>query len=342
MEKDFYIALLIKKWKGDISEAETIELAQWLSQKPENQQLADQTHKAWQTAEHYELPFDLDEEEGFNQVLGKIGIADTPPQYSEPKEAKIVTMPRRNYLQWWAAAASVTLLAVAGWWFLGKNIGVEKTLVADVAQKEVTLADGTKIWLNVGSKLTYPETFTAAERPVKLEGEAFFEVAKDAKRPFQIATNTTKVTVLGTAFNVRAFDNEPTVEVAVREGKVRFENNTGGGQKMELVAQERGIFDKQKDIIEKTKDENLNASAWQRKKLIFNNLQLFKIAKDVEDFYKIKVEISDIKMQNCSFTGRFDTQRKPEQLLNDIAQVLKMTLEKRAENDFILRGGTCQ
>src|SRR5690606_36229691 len=88
-------------------------------------------------------------------------------------------------------------------------------------QYQVSLPDGTKVWLNADSKLYYPRAFSGNTRTVQMEGEAYFEVAKDEQKPFIVQTNRQKVEVLGTHFNVNAYSEEPISAVSLLEGKVK-------------------------------------------------------------------------------------------------------------------------
>lgn len=92
----------------------------------------------------------------------------------------------------------------------------------------LTLGDGTQVWLNAESSLRYPAAFTGNRRPVEITGEAYFEVAHDSRRPFIVSKGGTAITVLGTHFNVNAYDDEPAMKVTLLEGSVSV--NAGGGQ----------------------------------------------------------------------------------------------------------------
>lgn len=135
----------------------------------------------------------------------------------------------------WVAVASVILLLSVGWWYYNQDDGkshIYKELVAEVSvplvEKEnsadkpllVTLNDGSSILLQKGSRLSYPVNFSKEKREVYLDGEAFFEVAKDPKKPFFVFANELVTKVLGTSFNIKSYKGQKDIEVVVRTGKV--------------------------------------------------------------------------------------------------------------------------
>ncbi|MFK8008511.1 MAG: FecR family protein [Saprospiraceae bacterium] len=218
MNSDHYISLIYKELKGIISPEETKDLQVWEKQSSENQTTAEEIRQVWIESENYELPFELDHEADFAKMKSTIPTANSP--------SKVVTMrPRRLWLR--GIAAAVIVLLGANFLFQNhfQNKLEWKTVAANSEVQKLQLADGSKVWLNVGSTLSYPAEFSATERPIKLNGEAFFEVSKDQNRPFQVITNRTTVTVLGTEFNVRDIAVEKTFEVAVQEGKVQVQKN---------------------------------------------------------------------------------------------------------------------
>ncbi len=159
--------------------------------------------------------------------------------------APVILMHPLKKLRWnfWTAAASVIILSVTGMYIyvvktgskLGKIADREKLLSMTLvnprggAQKEMVLADGSKVWLNAGSELKYPPRFSGSERLVELSGEAFFEVAGSADRPFRVRIKDAEVEVLGTLFTIMAYDDEPENRTAVVDGTVKV--TTDGGSK---------------------------------------------------------------------------------------------------------------
>ena len=281
MNSDHYISLIYKELKGIISPEEAKDLRAWEKQSTENQITAEEIRQVWIESENYELPFELDHEADFAKMKSTIPTSKT--------SSRIVPMrPRRLWLRV-AAAAVIVLLGAT---FLFRNSfenDAEWVVVKESHEvQEIQLADGSKAWLNAGSTLSYPAEFSSTERPIKLNGEAFFEVSKDANRPFQVTTNRTTVTVLGTEFNVRDIAEEKTFEVVVQEGKVQVQKNESN-QKVILMKNEKAVYNAEENSLIKIVDKNLNALAWQRKTFIFQNNTLKEVLSDIGKGYNHRI-----------------------------------------------------
>ncbi len=334
MNSDYYISLIYKELKGIISQEETKDLRAWEKQSSENQITSEEIRQVWIESENYELPFELDHEADFAKMKSTITTSNTP--------TKVVTMrPRRLWLQ--AVAAAVIVLLGATFSF--QNYFQDETewelVEANSEIKELQLADGSKVWLNAGSTLSYPAEFSATERPIKLTGEAFFEVSKDANRPFQVTTNRTTVTVLGTEFNVRDIADEKTFEVAVQEGKVRVQKNESS-QKVILVKNEKAVYDEKNDSLEKVNDKNLNAISWKRKSLKFQNTTLENALSTLENQFNININLENKGLKKCSISGRYKTTTPIFDLLRDLTSNQKIEVKKLSETEYELIGGACE
>lgn len=184
----------------------------------------------------------------------------------------------------------------------------------------MTLQDGSKVILNSGSSIRYVKNFEADQRILFLEGEAYFEVAKDSLRPFSVITGNTKTTALGTAFNISAYNDEDT-NVSLVEGKVavEVEENRVALEKGEAlkVNQESGKFKKGQFDTELV-------LAWTKKKIIFQQVKMMEAIRVLENWYGVKFilknkpqpdlliygvyedEILDNVLNGLSYTARFD------------------------------------
>ena len=154
-------------------------------------------------------------------------------------------------------------------------------------QYQVILPDGTRVWLNAASSLKYPTAFTGNERRVELTGEAYFEVAKDPSKPFNVKTAGQTVTVLGTHFNINSYADEGATKTTLLEGSVRVTNNAG--QSVKIKPGEQAINTLSNiDINENT---NLDeAVAWKNGKFVFSNTDLQTIMRQLSRWYDVDVE----------------------------------------------------
>ena len=341
MNTDYYITLLIKKWKDELSPPESSELSEWLAASTNNRMLADEMEKAWNSGDLYDLPFPLDEQKGFERMWQKLQNEKVIPSENLPQpEAKIIPVRQKTY-RVFAAAAGLFAVLLIGWWLISDGFkAAEQILITQSEVKQIILPDGSHAWINENSELHYPTTFSGRERLVTLKGEAFFDVTKDASHPFRIAIPGAYVTVLGTSFNVRARSEDEEIEVTVQTGLVRLQSQYKQ-EFIEITPNQKGIYNLSKNSLRVFADTNLNSLAWQRRNFVFTNTQLEKVLETLAAFYKLKVEIGDERMLKCPFTGRFNTDRGAESILNEIRQVFHMEVEQ-VEGGFIMKGGECQ
>jgi len=151
------------------------------------------------------------------------------------------------------------------------------------------LSDGSQVWLNVGSSLTYPTTFTGNERKVKITGEAYFEVAHNAKMPFIVQHNDVTVSVLGTHFNVNTYEDEAAARITLLEGSVRVNKNMGS--QLLKPGQQASIVNESNDI-KVLNDVNMDeVMAWRDGKFRFSgNTDISTIMREISRWYNIDVE----------------------------------------------------
>jgi len=168
----------------------------------------------------------------------------------------------------------------------------------------IKLSDGSVVYLNSESKLTIPQNFSENHRTVTLEGEAYFQVAKDSLRPFMVKTQNAKVMVLGTEFNLNSYADNDGVTLMVHEGRVSFSNNAAE-QSITLVEEQAAILDKESLSISIT-EYDLDALAWKENEIIFKSANFSQIVQQLERWYGVKFEVkADIADRKKSFTGRY-------------------------------------
>jgi transmembrane sensor len=184
------------------------------------------------------------------------------------------------------------------------------------ARVSFNLPDGTTGMLNGGSHLTYSLPFTNSRR-VKLEGEAWLEVNRDEDHPFEINTGNSTVKVLGTSFNVSAYPAENYVEVVLQQGKVEFLDNKGD-EKVTMLPSERLVF--QNGNISKSVIDPAKYNAWTEGKLVFRGDPMAEVARRIERWYNVKVNLADSDLKKYSFRATFEDDK-----LEDVLQLLSMT-----------------
>jgi transmembrane sensor len=200
-----------------------------------------------------------------------------------------------------------------------------KQLVAANGQTvNFTLADGTKIWLNAGSKLTYPETFRGEKREIKLEGEAFLDVTHDPAKAFIVHTGQVSTQVLGTSFNIKAYVNERFIKVDVLSGKVGVVTPAGKAKSVTtfLTPAEGVVFNKDGLSITKNKQVDVNAlSSWKGGELVFKNIALPEVLNTINRHFNVTVK-ADVNLARCSITANF-TNVSLENIMKIISKLVK-------------------
>lgn len=186
----------------------------------------------------------------------------------------------------------------------------------------VILPDGSKVILNAGTRLFYPTVFVGSEREVCICGEAFFEVLPDSKHPFFVKTGNVQVKVLGTKFNVKAYEADRFTEIALTEGSVEV-GWKKGKQNLHLKPGQLACFDKTTGTCIKQNVDLIYYTAWKDGKFYFNKLSFESIAKLLERNFNVQIHIASDKLRNTVFTGDFIRGENLEQILRI------MTLDKR-------------
>lgn len=193
---------------------------------------------------------------------------------------------------------------------------------------QVVLADGTKVWLNSASRLIYPQSFMGKERRVVLSGEAFFDVAHDAERPFIVETSQMNVKVLGTRFNVNDYDDNEEVSTTLVNGSVEIVS--GDQQVFRLVPGEQA-YGKENELEKREVNVRLYTS-WIDGKFLFNNTELEEIAKQISRWYDVEIFFSSENVKKVRFTGAI-VKFKP---LDDLVRMIESTSQVR----FSVKGKT--
>lgn len=195
------------------------------------------------------------------------------------------------------------------------------------------LPDGSKIWLNKGTKIEYNQQFGIGNRNVLLNGEAYFEVAKNKKLAFVVKTKSIDVTALGTSFNVNAYDDGNEVTTTLYTGKVNVQS-TLTGYKTILNPFEVAVFSKTKDKITTYVFTGSDKPVWMEPEFRFDMLPLIDITKQLEHNYNVVFVYRNQKIKHLKFSGTFDRDEK----LDEILRVIKINtnIDYAIRNDSVI------
>lgn len=335
----YYWDLAARQFAKTATEAERQALRQWRAAQPAHEAQYQQQKQLWiRTAPPAERVVDTDA--AWQQVSARLQQPGTRLLWP----AGAVPAGGDRAARFWPALrlAASLVLALGVSWLMVSYFWADaamQVVQSGEQRREVLLPDSSRVWLNRGSVLTYAAAFDGAERVVKLEGEAFFEVRRNPQQPFVVRTGQATTRVLGTSFNLSAYPNAPTVSLTVATGKVAFSGSAGGAT---LVTPGYGArLDKRDGRLTKLRVRDGNAWAWQSGQLRFASQPLRLVLPALEQYYGVKLPLADTTLARCRFTGTFD--RAP---LSEVLQVLEATLQLRAAQQtaqvYQLEGPGCR
>ncbi|HVI49216.1 MAG TPA: FecR domain-containing protein [Chitinophaga sp.] len=194
------------------------------------------------------------------------------------------------------------------------------------------LSDGSKVWLNAGSRLIYPIAFTEGKREVYLEGEAYFDIAADPAKPFSVYAADLKVAVLGTAFNVSAYKDDPFRQVVLASGAVQLKPFRGKDTNTDPVTLKPGnkaVYAENAGMAVVNVDISEYIS-WKEGIIVAAHMPLYEILKKLSRYYNQPIE-TDTKSGNETFSGKLDLQKSVDDVLNIIAATTSLNYQKQGK-----------
>ncbi len=257
---------------------------------------------------------------------------------------------------WWMAGVAVVILIVAAGFFSMSALSGDDpeatpwiTIDAPFGQKSlVTLPDGTRIFLNGGSFVKYPEVFAQEKREVSLSGEAFFEVAPNPHQPFIVTSGDVVTQVLGTSFNVQAFP-EKEVSVTVATGKVQVNvglpaarmNATPGPNAVILTPNDQAIYVPGQSGFSIREVDIEKYLAWKDNTLLFKDTSLEQVADILARWYNVSITFDNEQIKRCHINGKYKDQSL-ESVLQSIQYMYHIDYEFQFPNRVRLKGDGCK
>ena len=259
----------------------------------------------------------------------------------ERMTAPASSKPVRKLIPVWlkVAAAVILLIGCNYFWYTYTENLTEVYTNADSpyeikvpagSRTNIVLPDGTEVSLNAGSVLRYHRGFGIRERNVTLDGEGYFKVAKNAEVPFFVKTNDVQVQVVGTVFNVRAYDDDNYVMVSLLEGRVNL--SASANSVMKLFPNEQALYNKNTGRMEKLKT---NASKACDGGLTFENASFADIAHRLERKFQVKISIESERLKAEHFSGSFDSNQNIYDILHEINVEKQYTWKVSGDTIFI-------
>lgn len=330
MDRDFYISLMYKELKGELSDSEAQTLKAFYNESSANRELRDEIQLSWmlsqEVGEVSEIDIDVEAD------LQKVKSTLHHQLQTEKPTAKIVPMWRRL-----ASVAAIAIPLMVGAFFLFQFLN-QKTITtyqATNAVKEIQLEDGSTISLNQNSQLEVAANFNETDRNVKLDGEAFFDVARNEEKVFVIQIDEMKVTVLGTSFNIK--ENNDHVSVTVISGTVKVESKTNS---VTLNKNEKAVYIKKNQNLSPDLGYNKNDTSWKTGVYVYKGTPLGQALFQLENAFSKKIILENSELEKCGVSLVTNT-KDFQTILKKIANAVNCEIKKTNDDTFTLSGGSC-
>lgn len=272
------------------------------------------------------LPHDEDKTEGKRSFDSFISMLN--------KSKRILNL--RNIMKYTAVIVAVISSTVLSTLYLSDRMTENSynTLYVPVGQRaQITLEDGTNVWLNAQSTLKYPSKFSKKDRIVEIEGEAYFDVAKNSKRPFIVNANQVTLEVLGTQFNIYSYEETGYTETILVEGLLKVSDNLNKNNSV-IIKPNQEVFYKCGELTVST-ISNTDHLLWRDGIYSFDNEKLIDIIEKLELYYDVEIIVEDPEIFNFNYTGKFRQRDGIDEILRILQIIQPFKIEKDKENNKI-------
>lgn len=328
MEAPKYIQEILARLYSNryLSVDEIRNLDQWLNQFHSDPLIDDWLKANWEKSENVEHDISFEE---IRRRIAKYEHERKSVRFNE----------WYGLLQKVAAILLFPLLALSIWLITDRQPQASPMALATAKGEHthVYLPDGTEVWLNVDSKLEYSTAFNAVDRNLKLEGEAFFKVAKDKKHPFIVSANDLRVKVVGTEFNISAYKTEPNTTTYLKEGIVELKYAPSGkkeqtyhmlpGEKATIVRNEKSISIR--DVV------SANDTRWTNGELYFDNEPMDQVFRKVERWYNVKISYQIADFSNETLSVNLKNNESIYRLMEIINEAIGINVKQNG-NEYVI------
>lgn len=230
---------------------------------------------------------------------------------------------RTVHMQWWhkavAAAAIIVIIGCAAIWSFSRSTATQTYLCSAPAgsKTQVTLPDGSKVWLNGGSSLAYTNQFNNDNRRVELHGEAYFEVQKHQGKPFTVHTQGYDVTVKGTKFNVSAYDNDPISTTTLMEGKIELSD---GKRNLSLAPGDAVQLNKATGQLQRHATDGF-ADGWRSGRLMYPDITLEQFGRVLSRQYNVNVHLANSQCANMRISVMLQNNETIDEVVSALTRI---------------------
>ena len=324
MEKSNIITRIIKKFLSGRFSVETEEKVQRWIMKEEN---AEEKEKA---SLEYWNELDTEADSKTYSALERVNLRTG---YNKEHLENIVLY--HKFVRIVAVVIPICLLAGGLLYYIPSENEQIEISTAYGEQKRLVLPDSSEVWLNAGSTITYPKTFTKENRVVTLDGEAYFSVRKDDAKPFIVETSQLSVKVLGTKFNVKAYANDANITTTLTSGKV--EVSTQSRPPQTLKPNEQLTYDKSTSDIEISTVDTVDTNSWVKGKIIFTNATAEEIFRTLERRYDTVIDHSTDFSASRRYTVKFLKDENLDEMLNILGDIIGFSYRQSGNKIIITK-----
>lgn len=312
---------LIAYLKGLLDEKASKEVDAWLALSNDNQKTLEDLYVLMFVDERIQAKNEIDVTQSFREFQEK--------NMRMPSSASSATrkMPLWRKVSTIAALLLVVLLSGAFISLMLLERNAEPIFVSTQLgeRAQVTLPDGSKVWLNACSSVAYKKSFFSRKRSAELKGEAYFEIARNSYLPFVVTSDNSQIKVLGTKFNVRSNEDENYLSATLMEGSILFSENKANIY-VQIKPGEELIFDKSTQAYQlKNLSNPTEILGWMEGRLIFENNSLEEIAKSLERNYNVRIRFGDNMVKQKRFNAEFEMADNIYQILSILELTDKFT-----------------
>lgn len=306
---------IVRFFDNECSEDERQAIIRWVNESDEHARL----FFAWEEIYFLGKQNDRDEKLSLQKAERKLEY------FIEAEKNKHLVKTRRLYRLFKYAAVVAVLLVVSvfsfNYWSSSPQEKWLSVVTGSQETKDIVLSDGSRVWLNENSVLKYPENFSTAEREVKVEGEAYFEVNKDRHRPFTVYNDAMSVQVLGTKFNFKASPSYRIAEASLIEGEIKVKGNKDEGS-ITLVPGQRVELNTVTGRMNVRESNTALDAVWHDNLIPFKNANIFSIAETLETLYKVDIILSP----DIDGTETYSGVLRKKESVGDVLEILQNTL----------------
>lgn len=328
---------LFHKYLANICSREELEeFWQLMSELSENDLVRQELQELW----HQEVEAPSPAQEELDRVFARVQQRAAP--YENPYQPTIRRM--GTNLRYSLVAASLFLCMALGWWYFSSSRHkpvVDVGQLADNQRRSITLPDGSVVILNRNSHLEYPLTFGDSVRSVHLTGEAFFDIQHDPSKPFIVHTGAYVTRVLGTAFNIRAYDRDSLVSITVERGKVQVQRSGEEKALSVLAAGDQLVIDKKTTAPHMSKADVKLVTQWRTSDLVFDDLRFEEAATIISRQFNMTLLFDQEALRNCRFTVDV-TGKGLDEMLDILTQLTRSKWIQVDEHTIRLEGEGCK